>query len=87
MLASEGRGEPTRYERARAGATELQRGLGDIPVGLASFTDRVLPHLFPTVDERVFRDTAVNSIGDRAAASLDVVRYERDDARHARGRA
>jgi hypothetical protein len=63
MLASEASGEPTRYERARAEAIELQRELGDIPVGLASFTDRVLPHLFPTVDERVFRDTAVNSMG------------------------
>jgi hypothetical protein len=63
MLASEGSGEPTRFERARNEALALQRNLGDIPVGLASFTDRVLPHLFPTVDERVFRDTAVNSMG------------------------
>jgi hypothetical protein len=63
MLASEGSGEPTRYERARDEAIELQRLLGDVPVGLASFTDRVLPHLFPTVDERVFRDTVVNSMG------------------------
>jgi VWA domain-containing protein len=63
MLASEGSGEPTRFERARDEALALQRNLGDIPVGLASFTDRVLPHLFPTVDERVFRDTAVNSMG------------------------
>jgi hypothetical protein len=63
MLASDGSGEPTRYERARDEAIELQRRLGDVPVGLASFTDRVLPHLFPTVDERVFRDTVMNSMG------------------------
>src|SRR5262245_56334578 len=63
MLASKGSGEPTRFERARDDAIDLQHELGDIPVGLASFTDRVLPHLFPTVDERVFRDTAVDSMG------------------------
>jgi hypothetical protein len=63
MLASEGSGEPTRFARARDEAIELQAELGDIPVGLASFTDRVLPHLFPTVDQRVFRDTARNSMG------------------------
>jgi von Willebrand factor type A domain len=63
MLASEGSGEPTRYERARDEAIDLQSELGDVPVGLASFTDRVLAHLFPTVDERAFRDTAVNSMG------------------------
>jgi von Willebrand factor type A domain len=63
MLASKGTGEPTRFERARDEAVELQRELGDVPVGLASFTDRVLPHLFPTVDQRVFRETATESMG------------------------
>src|SRR5262245_14323842 len=63
MLASKGSGEPTRFERARDDAIDLQHELGDVPVGLASFTDRVLPHLFPTVDERVFRETATESMG------------------------
>jgi len=63
MLASKASGEPTRYERARAEAIDLQRELGDVPVGLASFTDRELPHVFPTVDERVFRETATESMG------------------------
>src|SRR6187401_268132 len=40
MLASERSGEPTRFERARDEALALQRNLGDIPVGLASFTNR-----------------------------------------------
>ncbi len=63
MLASKGSGELTRFERARDEAIQLQRELGDIPVGLASFTDRVLPHLFPTVDQRVFRATARDAMG------------------------
>jgi hypothetical protein len=63
MLASAGSGKPTRYGRAREEAIELQTELGDLPVGLASFTDRVLPHLFPTVDERIFRNTVLDSMG------------------------
>jgi hypothetical protein len=63
MLASSGSGKATRYERARDEAIQLQGELGDIPVGLASFTDRVLPHLFPTVDQRIFRDTVFHSMG------------------------
>jgi hypothetical protein len=63
MLASSGSGESTRFERAREQAIELQGRLGGIPVGLASFTDRVLPHLFPTVDRRVFQETARESMG------------------------
>jgi hypothetical protein len=63
MLASSGTGKPTRFERARDDAIDLQSRLGDVPVGLASFTDRVLPHLFPTVDQRVFQETARESMG------------------------
>ncbi len=63
MLASKRSGETTRFARARDEAIALQAKLGDIPVGLASFTDRVLPHLFPTVDERAFRDTLVEAMG------------------------
>ena len=50
--------------RARTGrGARLQAELPGIPVGIASFTDRVLPHLFPTVDERVFRETMNRSVG------------------------
>jgi hypothetical protein len=34
-----------------------------VPVGVASFTDRLLPHLFPTGDEAVFRATVERAIG------------------------
>jgi hypothetical protein len=63
MLASAAGGEPTRFEHARDEALALQEELPGIPVGIASFTDRVLPHLFPTVDQRVFRETMDESVG------------------------
>jgi VWA domain-containing protein len=63
MLASSGSDAPTRFERAQEDAIALQNQLPDIPLGLASFTDRVLPHLFPTVDERVFDETTREALG------------------------
>jgi hypothetical protein len=63
MLASAGEGEPTRFQRAQDEVIALQEQLRDIPLGLASFTDRVLPHLFPTVDQRVFRETTREALG------------------------
>jgi von Willebrand factor type A domain len=63
MLASSGTGEPTRFDRAQDATVALQDQLRDIPLGLASFTDRVLPHLFPTVDQRVFRETTREALG------------------------
>lgn len=63
MLASSASGEPTRIERAKELGLELQEALPDIPLGIASMTDRVLPHLFPTVDGRVYRETMLEAIG------------------------
>lgn len=63
MLASEGPDDPVRIERARDQALALQEELPDIPVGIASMTDRVLPHLFPTVDRRVYRETMREAVG------------------------
>jgi hypothetical protein len=63
MLASAATGEPTRFDRAREQAIALQDELQDIPLGIASFTDRVLPHLFPTVDQRVYRETMREAMG------------------------
>jgi hypothetical protein len=50
MAASSGRGAPTRFERAVDFALRLRSGLADVPVGVASLTNRPLPHLFPTAD-------------------------------------
>jgi hypothetical protein len=63
MKASAGPRSPTRFERAQALAIRLQDALGDVPVGLASITDRVLPHLFPTTDRDTFDLTVHKVIG------------------------
>lgn len=54
MLASAKPGAPARFERARSVALALREELPEVPFGIASLTDRVLPHLFPTTDARVF---------------------------------
>jgi hypothetical protein len=63
MLASTAPGQPTRFERARRVAEEVDARLPEVPVGIASFTAGVLPHLFPTTDRRVFDTTLDKSVG------------------------
>jgi len=63
MLAREKLGSPSRIDRAKAAAGRLERSLGDVPVGIASITNRVLPHLFPTTDSVVFRATLADAVG------------------------
>ncbi len=63
MLASHGPGGETRFARARAAAERLRVELPELPAGIASFTDRVLPLLLPTSDLAVF-----SSVLDRALA-------------------
>jgi hypothetical protein len=62
MLAAAGPGEPTRFERAQELAVDVRAALPEVPFGVASLTDRVLPHLFPTTDERVFAATVSEAI-------------------------
>jgi hypothetical protein len=69
MLASAGAGKPTRWDRATASARKLHEALGEVPVGIASMTDRVLPHVFPTSNPRSFESVLSYSIGiDRPAS-------------------
>lgn len=63
MLAQQGPDSPQRLERARAVATSVRASLPDVPVGVATLTDRVLPHLFPSTDQEVFEATLRRSIG------------------------
>jgi hypothetical protein len=63
MLASSRSGSATRLERVQAEAEQLRARLPGVPVGILSLTDRLLPHLFPTADEAVFRSTLAKSIG------------------------
>lgn len=69
MLASAGRGQPTRFERATAAARRMREALGDVPVGIASLTDRVLPLLLPSSNPKSFDSVLRYSIGiDRPAS-------------------
>jgi hypothetical protein len=62
---------PTRLARARTAAKELSEQLGNVPIGVASFTDRILPHLFPTVSRNTLLATIDRSLGiDRPSATL-----------------
>jgi hypothetical protein len=63
MKAAAGRGKPTRLARAKRLALRLQAALGDVPVGLATMTDRVLPDLMPTTDPALFDRTLAQSVG------------------------
>jgi hypothetical protein len=63
MLASAGRGKPTRFERARRLAARLRLEIGDVPTGLASITDRTLPHVFPTPDIDTFETALTKAMG------------------------
>lgn len=63
MLAAEEDGAPTRLLRARRAAGRLRGDLADVPVGLASLSDRVLPHVFPTADGEAFVEALSRSLG------------------------
>lgn len=63
MLARTGRTGTTRLDRARVAAKELRAALPDVPVGIASLTDRVLPLVFPTASANVFTAALDRSVG------------------------
>jgi len=63
MLARETLDSPSRFVRAKAVAARIRGTLPDVRLGLASLTDRVLPHVFPTADEDVFFAALADSIG------------------------
>lgn len=63
MLAAAGPGSPTRFDRARDAALEIRARFPHVRAGIASVTDRTLPHLFPTIDGLPFRSTLARSIG------------------------
>ena len=63
MLASLGPAGATRLDRAKERALALRARFPDVPVGVASMTDRTLPHLFPSADGNAFRATVDRAIG------------------------
>jgi hypothetical protein len=62
MLASSGPRGASRLERARRAAVELRATLPEVPSGVAGLTDRVLPYLFPTLDQRAFASTLRDAV-------------------------
>lgn len=71
MLAAAAPGAPTRFDRAKAAGLELRGALPDVPVGVASMTDRPLPHLLPTVDEGTFAAVVERALGIDRPPPLD----------------
>jgi hypothetical protein len=57
MLAKKAPGDPTRLAQARKDAIEMRDALPEIPSGIATLTDRVLPSLLPDADPSVFAQT------------------------------
>ena len=53
----------TRFDRAVDGAKRLRAGLPTVPVGIATLTDRTLPHLFPTTSANAFTATLDRAVG------------------------
>ncbi|GIU94893.1 MAG: hypothetical protein KatS3mg012_1350 [Gaiellaceae bacterium] len=87
MLAQAGESSPTRLARAKAEAGALRAALPEVRVGLASLTDRLLPHLFPSAAEDVFAATLERSLGvDRPPprSSLSTIATGLDALRAAR---
>jgi hypothetical protein len=69
MLASAGEGQPTRFERAKVAGQDVRAALKDVPVGIASLTDRVLPFVFPSPNPDTFSRVLNYSMGvDRPPA-------------------
>jgi hypothetical protein len=54
---------PTRLDRAEHDVEELLPQMGDIPVGLATMTDRVLPNIMPTTNDALIRRVIDQSVG------------------------
>lgn len=78
MHAAAGAREPTRFDRARRIANEIRAALPDVPAGVASVTDRTLPHLFPTIDGSTFRSTLARSLAVERPGSARYARLATD---------
>jgi hypothetical protein len=75
MLAASTHGQP-RYRRAAAFARRLHAALPELAVGIGSVSNRVLPYLFPTVDNRAFEAVLDRSYGvQRPPPALDTDRW------------
>ena len=63
MLASARPDSPTRLDRAKAAAIAIRHALPDVSTGVGTMTDRVLPNLLPSANEKAFAATVRQAIG------------------------
>jgi hypothetical protein len=63
MLARQAPTDSTRLERGKAAALKLRQDLANVPAGVATLSDRVIPNLFPVRDEPAF-DATVQKVVD-----------------------
>ena len=72
MQARAAPGAPTRLERARELAVRVRDGLSDVPVGLASMTDRTVPLLLPSAGPNAFDQTVRRALTSESPPPRDV---------------
>jgi hypothetical protein len=72
MQARPAPGEPTRLDRARDLAVRVRDGLSDVPVGLASMTDRTVPLLLPSADPDVFEQVTRRALASESPPPREV---------------
>ena len=60
-----------RFQRARAMAKRMRSSLSDVPVGIASLTDRILLHAFPTANDATFNLTLDRTLGIERPGSVE----------------
>jgi hypothetical protein len=70
MAASSSADGETRFDRARRMATDMRLSLRELRIGIASVTDRVLPHLFPSANLQSFQLTLDKTLGVERPASV-----------------
>jgi von Willebrand factor type A domain len=63
MRAAAGAHSPTRLARALSAASRLHAALPEVPSGIATMTDRVLPNIFPTGSEQLFTAALADTVG------------------------
>jgi von Willebrand factor type A domain len=62
----------TRLERAKDVARTVRQRLEDVPTGLATLTDRTLPHVLPTADAALFEAALEKTVGIERPPARDV---------------
>ena len=63
MLASSGPHTRPRFRRAALFARKLRADLPELPTGVAALNNRLLPYVFPTVDEQAFSSVVARAYG------------------------